>query len=84
MLEQGKHQRLLSDIVLRANLGISYMALKDYPKAAQYFLGAIEMHPEAKHIWTNLQMVFMSMERPDLLDKAAEGKTELFKDEFEF
>jgi len=68
----------------RANLGISYMALKDYPKAAQYFLGAIEMHPEAKHIWTNLQMVFMSMERPDLLDKAAEARTDLFKDEFEF
>jgi len=68
----------------RANLGISYMALKDYIKAAQYFLGALEMHPEAKHIWTNLQMVFMSMDRPDLLEKAADMKTDLFKDEFEF
>eukprot|EP01114_Cavostelium_apophysatum_P014206 TRINITY_DN3628_c0_g1_i2.p1 TRINITY_DN3628_c0_g1~~TRINITY_DN3628_c0_g1_i2.p1 ORF type:complete len:484 (+),score=168.39 TRINITY_DN3628_c0_g1_i2:369-1820(+) len=68
----------------RSNLGISFMALKEYEKAAQYFLGALAMHPNARHIWTNLQMVFMSMERSDLLDKCAEMRPELFRDEFEF
>jgi len=68
----------------RANLGISYMALRQYEKAAQYFLGAISMHPEARHIWTNLQMVFMSMDRDDLVDKTAANDVEVFRNDFEF
>lgn len=68
----------------RANLGISFMALREYEKAAQYFLGALNMHQDAKHIWTNLQMVFMSMGRDDLVDKSTQKNIDLFRDEFEF
>lgn len=68
----------------RANLGISYMALRQYDKAAQYFLSAISMHPEARHIWTNLQMVFMSMDRNDLVDKTAANDVEVFRGDFDF
>lgn len=68
----------------RANLGISFMALKDYDRAAQYFFQALSMHPDAKHIWMNLQMVFMSMGREDLVEKCAMNDIELFRGEFDF
>ncbi|PRP79288.1 hypothetical protein PROFUN_12429 [Planoprotostelium fungivorum] len=69
----------------RANLGISYMALKQYEKAAQYFLGAISLHPESKHIWSNLRIVFQYLERPDLIDKMdSQHDVEMFREDFEF
>jgi peroxin-5 len=68
----------------RANLGISYMALKDNVNAAKYFLGALSLHPHAQHIWSNLQMVFMSMGRDDLVERCALANVDLFRDEFEF
>ncbi len=60
------------------------MALREYEKAAQYFLGALNMHPDAKHIWTNLQMVFMSMGRDDLVEKSTQRNIQMFRDEFDF
>lgn len=60
------------------------MALRDYVKAAQYFLEALDMHPEAVHIWANLQMVFVSMQRDDLVEKCLQRDVNLFRDEFDF
>ncbi len=60
------------------------MALRQFDKAAQYFLQALSMYPEAKHIWSNLQMVFMSMGREDLVENCMKGDIELFRNEFEF
>eukprot|EP01116_Phalansterium_solitarium_P000217 TRINITY_DN10127_c0_g1_i2.p1 TRINITY_DN10127_c0_g1~~TRINITY_DN10127_c0_g1_i2.p1 ORF type:complete len:701 (-),score=211.05 TRINITY_DN10127_c0_g1_i2:436-2538(-) len=68
----------------RANLGISYMALQDFPRAAEYFLQALSMHPEARHLWSNLQMVFRGMSREDLVDRCADNDVDAFRGEFNF
>jgi peroxin-5 len=68
----------------RANLGISFLALKQYEQAAKYFLGALKLQPSASHIWTNLRTVFTAMERPDLLQKSMKEDVSLFAEEFDF
>ena len=68
----------------RSNLGISYMILQDYPNAIRHFLGALSMHPEARHMWTNLQMTFASFGREDLVEKSLRQNVDDFRDEFEF
>jgi peroxin-5 len=35
----------------RANLGISFLALKNYEQAARQFLGALKLQPSARHLW---------------------------------
>eukprot|EP01112_Ceratiomyxa_fruticulosa_P002552 TRINITY_DN1267_c0_g1_i2.p1 TRINITY_DN1267_c0_g1~~TRINITY_DN1267_c0_g1_i2.p1 ORF type:complete len:728 (-),score=159.12 TRINITY_DN1267_c0_g1_i2:55-2013(-) len=65
----------------RANLGISYLALNMYPEAARNFLGALEMHPEAQHIWDNLMMVFRLLGRNDLVEKCQYRDISLFSNE---
>jgi peroxin-5 len=54
----------------RANLGISFLAMKLYPEAAKQFLSALSIEPDATHIWSNLETVFSYMQRSDLLAKS--------------
>jgi len=52
----------------RANLGISYSAIRNFPEAAKCFLGALEIN-NTQHLWDNLKKAFMDMNRPDLVSK---------------
>lgn len=68
----------------RANLGISFLAMRMYMDAAKQFLAALSIEPDAVHIWTNLETAFSYMHRQDLLDKAKERRVDLFRSEFDF
>lgn len=68
----------------RANLGISFMAMKMYVDAAKQFLAALSIEPNAVHIWSNLETSFSYMERPDLIDKAKHRDVAPFKKDFDF
>lgn len=67
----------------RANLGISFLALKDYPNAAQQFVQALRLQPGARHIWANLRTALSSMERTDLLTKSMKFDINEFRDDFD-
>ncbi|XP_049850527.1 uncharacterized protein LOC126322729 [Schistocerca gregaria] len=64
------------------NLGISYLALKEYGEAAKAFLAAISINPNSEHRWDNLSSVFTIMGRLDLSKKCASRDITLFRDEF--
>jgi len=66
----------------RANLGISYLALNEHPEAANNFLAALRLHPNAGHLWDNLKMVFRLMERRDLEEKATRQNIDDFTEDF--
>ena len=67
-----------------SNLGISYGNLSDYQAAAQCYLKALSLNPEAKHIWSYLGMTLTSMGRPDLVDKMVAQSVEAFRGDFDF
>jgi peroxin-5 len=65
------------------NIGIAYSNLKEYEKAARFYLCALSLNPEADHVWNYLNTAFMYMNRGDLIEKMYETKDpEAFKDEF--
>lgn len=66
----------------RANLGISFLALNEYPDAAGSFLAALRLHPNAAHLWDNLKMVFRLMGRDDLEERATNHNIDDFSTEF--
>jgi len=66
----------------RANLGISFLALNSYNEAAESFLSALKLHPNAGHLWDNLKMVFRLMGREDLEARAAHNDIEAFGESF--
>jgi len=63
----------------RANLGISFLALNEYPEAADSFLAALRLHPNASHLWDNLKMVFRLMGREDLEELASLNNVDSFE-----
>ena len=67
-----------------SNLGISYGNMSKYNEAAQCYLKALSLNPEASHIWGYLTMTLTSMDRPDLVAKAATGNHEAFREAFDF
>jgi len=67
----------------RANLGISYSAIRNFPEAAKCFLGALEIN-NTQHLWDNLKKAFMDMNRPDLVSKIENHSIDVFRSEFEF
>jgi len=67
----------------RANLGISFLALRQYDQAARQFLHALRLQPDAPHIWQNLRTTFSSMERPDLLQRSVKNDWREFAQEFD-
>ncbi len=68
----------------RANLGISFLAMKLYVDAAKQFLAALSIEPDAVHIWTNLETTFSYMQRRDLVTLARSRNVSAFKKEFDF
>jgi peroxin-5 len=68
----------------RANLGISYLSLRNYVAAAQSFLGALTINSSAQHLWDNLRTVFSLMNRQDLVELCDLQDTDVFKKEFTF
>lgn len=66
----------------RANLGISFLALNEYPDAARSFLAALRLHPNAVHLWDNLKMVFRLMSRDDLEERAMNHNIEDFGEDY--
>ncbi|KAL1528641.1 hypothetical protein AB1Y20_009979 [Prymnesium parvum] len=67
-----------------SNLGISYGNMRNYEAAAQCYLKAVSLNPDAKHIWNYLTMTFVSMSRPDLVEKAGRGDPNAFLTDFDF
>jgi len=67
----------------RANLGISYSAIRNFTDAAKCFLGALEIN-NTQHLWDNLKKAFMDMNRPDLVSKIDNHNVDLFRSEFDF
>ena len=67
-----------------SNLGISYGNMRTYEAAAQCYLKALSLNPDAKHIWNYLTMTFASMSRPDLVEKAQRGDHTAFHADFDF
>jgi peroxin-5 len=63
----------------RSNLAISYMLLEDYPNAVRQFLTALTMHPEATHMWINLESTLIKYGRNDLIGLAEKHDVELFR-----
>jgi peroxin-5 len=68
----------------RANLGISFLAMKMYVDAAKQFLAALSIEPDAVHIWTNLESAFSYMQRRDLVARANDRDVGAFRKEFDF
>lgn len=66
------------------NLGISYGNLGNPNAAAQCYLKALSLNAEASHVWGYLTMIFSSMGRTDLVNKAAAADCELFRSDFDF
>ena len=66
----------------RANLGIAHLSNGDYGEAAKHFVQALRMHPDAAHIWSNLEMVTRLLNRDDLAVHAARKNLEPFKASF--
>ena len=64
------------------NLGVTYDNKSDYTKAAQYFLSAVSLNPNAKHIWGYLRSTFGSANREDLTVLAQKMDVNAFKDMF--
>eukprot|EP01125_Pyxidicula_operculata_P006415 TRINITY_DN2225_c0_g1_i2.p1 TRINITY_DN2225_c0_g1~~TRINITY_DN2225_c0_g1_i2.p1 ORF type:complete len:704 (-),score=174.46 TRINITY_DN2225_c0_g1_i2:125-2236(-) len=67
----------------RSNLGISFMAMHNYPEAAKCFLGALDIN-NSEHLWDNLRSAFSLMQRYDLVEKINAKNPQLFKPEFDF
>jgi len=67
----------------RANLGISYSAVRNFTEAAKCFLGALEIN-NTEHLWENLKKSFMDMNRPDLVAKIESHNVDVFRSEFDF
>jgi len=68
----------------RANLGISYSAIRNHTEAAKCFLGALEIN-NSQHLWDNLRKTFQDMGRPDLVAKIEHTHSvDVFRDEFDF
>ncbi|CAN0501639.1 unnamed protein product [Ectocarpus sp. 12 AP-2014] len=65
------------------NMGISQANLNRYEEASSCYLQALRLNPEAKHIWSYLRIVFSSMERFDLVQKAGKEDAGLFEDDFD-
>ena len=62
-----------------------YGNMANYTAAAQCYLKALSLNPEANHIWGYLQMTLTSMGRPDLVAKAAARPDhEAFRADFDF
>ena len=67
--------------VLPVVFGIPYP--EQYEQLMAWF-SALQLNPEARHIWNYLTMNFTSMRRADLVEKAMRTDTELFRDDFDF
>ncbi|CAM9102957.1 unnamed protein product [Pylaiella littoralis] len=65
------------------NMGISQANLNRCEEASSCYLQALRLNPEAKHIWSYLRIVFTSMERYDLVQKAGQENARLFEDDFD-
>jgi len=66
------------------NLGISYGNMSLHMEAAQCYLKALSLNKDASHVWSYLTMTFTSMHRPDLVEKAAHGDFNLFREDIDF
>ena len=64
------------------NLGISHSNLGKYQEGARCYLQALNLNPNATHIWSYLRIAFSCMERFDLVSKTEGQDVASFKDEF--
>ena len=56
--------------------------IDSYNEAAESFLSALKLHPNAGHLWDNLKMVFRLMGREDLEARAADNDIDAFGGDF--
>lgn len=66
------------------NLGVSFIAIKDFERATKSFLRALAINPRATHRWENLKECFNNMGRTDLALQCFQPNIEIFKKEFDF
>lgn len=64
------------------NLGIAHAFKGDYDEAARFYLNALSLRPDAKHVWSYLHTTFMNMQRYDLIGLISQQNPKLFT-EFE-
>ncbi|KYR01636.1 tetratricopeptide-like helical domain-containing protein (TPR) [Tieghemostelium lacteum] len=68
----------------RANLGIAFMNMADYPNAAKNLLHAISMRPNVpNHMWDTLTNIFLILHRDDLVTKSRQKDVSLLQDDLE-
>ena len=60
------------------------MRRSSYDAAASCYLKALDLNPQANHIWTYLGMTLTSMGRPDLVEQAALQDPNAFRGDFDF
>ena len=58
-----------------------FTLLRSIP-GARCYLQALNLNPNAKHIWSYLRIAFSCMERFDLVNKANTQDVDGFRDEF--
>ena len=63
-------------------MGISHSNLGKYQEGARCYLQALNLNPNATHIWSYLRIAFSCMERFDLVSKTEGQDVASFKDEF--
>ena len=64
------------------NMGISQANLGMYEEAANFYLQALGLSPNARHIWNFLRVSLAGMERHDLVAKTKFEDVDLFLEDF--
>ena len=64
------------------NMGIAHSNMGNSEQAARSFLQALALNPRAKHIWAFVRVVFMEMDRFDLVQQAGRESVLPFVEEF--
>src|SRR5437763_1877641 len=91
-----KKKKTICNIFLRAlelkpryargwlNLGVSHSNLSNFPEAARCYLKALDLNPNAIHIWSYLRVAFTCLQRYDLVALTESKDLQLFRKEFNF
>ena len=64
------------------NIGLAHNNKFDYLEGAQYFMTALCLNPQAKHIWNYFRQSVLQSDRFDLLDKIDAQDPKLFAKDF--
>lgn len=71
---------LLAVYSTASTAGISHANLGSFSEAANCYIAALRLNPQAKHIWSYLRIAFTLMDKHDLVKRALAMDISQFKD----